>query len=38
VAFHHGIDVEEGIEVLVLGAFVAGNLASGYFAENVHCG
>jgi len=32
----HGVDVKEGVELLVLGALVAGNLSSGDFAEYIH--
>ena len=33
MALFDGIDVEEGIEVLILGAFVAGYLTSSDFAK-----
>lgn len=36
MTLHQGVDVEEGIELLVAGAAVAGYLASGNFTEDGH--
>ena len=34
VGFLHGVDVEESVELVVLGAFVTGYLSCGYLTEN----
>jgi hypothetical protein len=36
VTLDQRIDVEKCVELIVLGALVAGNLASSDFAENIH--
>ena len=36
VAFCHRVDVEESVELVAFGTFVAGNFASSDFTKNVH--
>ena len=36
VSFLQWVDVEESVELIAFGAFVAGYFSSGYFRENVH--